>query len=64
MGQSQVKRDDAVSDTEFFVKNPELVEKSENVFNAALKELQAKNDPEAYEKACLIASEFTKEFAK
>lgn len=61
IGQSQIKRPGAVADTEFFAQNPKVVEMSEKYFDKVLAELEAKHDPEAYEKACVLQEAFTKE---
>ena len=65
IGQSQVKRPESIlTDIEFCMKHPELVEKSDIFFELALEDLISKNDPDAYEKACTLTDSFARELAQ
>lgn len=65
IGQSQVKRpENILTDIEFCTKHPELVEKCDTYFDIILSDLIAKNDPNAYENACLLTDAFAKEFTQ
>ncbi len=62
-GRSQVKSTGTVlSDIDFFLKNPEMVEKANNFFEMTYNQLKEKGYPEAYETAAQITDAFTKEF--
>ncbi len=62
-GRSQVKATDNVAgDIDFFLKNPEMVEKANHFFEMTYDQLKAKGYPEAYETATQITNAFTKEF--
>lgn len=50
------KTDNVKEDVNFGMAHPETIERSEKLFNLALAQLQAKNDPNAYEKACAIST--------
>lgn len=64
LGQSQVKRPENVAtDTEFFMKNPEIVAICDEYFEKTLEKLTADKDPQAYENACVLTDAFAKEFA-
>lgn len=57
LGRSQVsKTDNLREDVSFAYSNPKAIESSDKLFDMALKNLLAENDPEAYEKACAIAT--------
>ena len=56
-GRVQVSKPDNIKqDINFGMNNPEVMSKSDKLFEMAFKSLQADNDPEAYEKACAIAT--------
>ena len=62
LGRSQVsKADNLKSDVSFGLAHPGAIAKSDNFFNLAFSQLQAKGDPEAYEKAASMASIYAKE---
>lgn len=64
-GKSQVGQVDNVqNDVKVFGQNPQLVALSDKFFDKAYEQLCAKNDPDAYEKACLLTSEFVNECTK
>lgn len=57
LGRSQVsKTDNLKSDVAFASAYPQALSKSDKLFNMALAKLEADNDPDAYEKACSIAT--------
>lgn len=57
LGRSQVSKTDNIkSDIAFGIANPQAISKSDKLFNMALAKLEADGDPEAYEKACSIAT--------
>lgn len=57
LGRSQVsKTDNLKSDIAFGISHPEAISKSDKLFNMALAKLEADGDPDAYEKACSIAT--------
>jgi len=57
LGRSQVsKADNLKSDVDYAVANPGAIERSDKLFEMALKSLEAEGDPHAYEKACAIAT--------
>lgn len=57
LGRSQVSKTDNVKqDTSFGVSNPSKIARSDKLFEMAYKNLMAKGDPDAYEKACTIAT--------
>lgn len=62
LGRSQVsKADNIKSDVSFGLAHPNVIAKSDKFFDIAFAQLQAKGDPEAYEKAASIASVYAKE---
>ena len=63
-GKSQIKTDNISNDIAILAANPGLVEKAGIVFDKAYEGLLKKGDPEAYEKACLISSQFVNEAVK
>lgn len=63
-GQSQIKTDNIKSDMAAFCGNPQVIALSDQFFDVAYAQLQAENDPEAYEKACLYTSQFVNECVK
>ncbi len=64
-GKSQIgKVDNVQNDIATFGANPNLVALSDEFFDKAYARLCAQNDPEAYEKACLMTSEFVNECVK
>lgn len=57
LGRSQISKTDNVkSDIAFGIANPEAIERSDKLFEMAFKGLQESGDPNAYEKACAIAT--------
>lgn len=57
LGRSQVsKTDNLKEDVTFGVANPDAICKSDKLFEMAFKGLQNEGDPNAYEKACAIAT--------
>lgn len=57
LGRSQVnKTDNLKEDLTFGMANPEVMNKSDKLFNLALSKLEAQGDPNAYEKACAVAT--------
>lgn len=57
LGRSQVnKTDNLKSDVAFASAYPQAISKSDKLFNMALAKLEADGDPNAYEKACSIAT--------
>lgn len=57
LGRSQVnKADNLKTDIAFCSVHPEAVENSDKLFEIAFKGLQDSGDPNAYEKACAIAT--------
>lgn len=57
LGRSQVsKTDNNKTDVAFGVANPAAIERSDKLFEMAFKGLQESGDPNAYEKACAIAT--------
>lgn len=63
-GKSQIKADNVSNDIATFAANPNVVMLSDNFFDKAYDSLVAENDPNAYEKACLMTSEFVNECVK
>ena len=63
-GKSQIKTDSIGNDLTVLMANPKLIEKASAVFDKAYAALVKENDPEAYEKACLICSQFVVECGK
>lgn len=64
LGRSQVqKADNLKEDVKFGLANPNAIESSDKFFNMAYAQLQAKGDPEAYEKAASMASFYAKDLA-
>ena len=63
-GKSQIKADNVANDLVTFCSNPKAVELSEQFFDKAYAQLLAKKDPNAYEKACLLTSQFVAECTK
>ena len=64
VGQSQIKADNIAKDLATFKANPKLIQVADGFFDKAYAQLLASNDPYAYEKACLMTSEFVNECAK
>ena len=60
-GKSQIKADNIAGDLVAFKSNPKTIEMADKIFDKAYASLVAEKDPEAYEKACLVASQFVKE---
>lgn len=57
LGRSQVnKADNLKNDVSFGIANPKAIENSDKLFELAFNKLQSKGDPNAYEKACAIAT--------
>lgn len=57
LGRSQLsKTDNLKADVAYAMANPETISKSDKLFEMAFKELQKDEDPNAYEKACAIAT--------
>lgn len=57
LGRSQVSpTDNLKADVNFVISNQKAVENSDKLFEIAYNSLSAKGDPEAYEKACAIAT--------
>lgn len=57
LGRSQVsKTDNLKEDVAFGMANHNAISKSDKLFELAFKNLQAEGDPDAYEKACAIAT--------
>lgn len=57
LGRSQVsKSDNLKSDLTFSAEHPEILNNSDKLFELAFENLSAKGDPNAYEKACSIAT--------
>lgn len=57
LGRSQVNRTDNLqSDVAFGMANPDTIENADKLFNIAFAGLRADGDPNAYEKACAIAT--------
>ncbi len=63
-GQSQIKTDNVKGDIATFKGNPGLISMADTFFDHAYADLQAQNDPNAYEKACLMSSQFVNECVK
>lgn len=63
-GKSQIKADNIARDLALFKSNPHLVKVSDKFFDEAYERLLASNDPQAYEKACLLTSAFVNECVK
>lgn len=64
-GKSQVgKVDNIQNDIKILGQNPQLVALSDKFFDKAYEQLCAKNEPDAYEKACLMTAEFVNECGK
>lgn len=64
-GQSQIgKIDNVQNDVAAFCANPHVIQLSDSFFDKAYAQLAAENDPNAYEKACLMTSEFVNECVK
>ena len=62
-GKSQIKTDNISNDLLMLRTNPKLVELADEAFDRAYEKLTEQKDPEAYEKACMIASAFVQECA-
>ena len=60
-GKSQIKTDNISNDLLVLKTNPNVVRLADEAFDSAYERLSAQNDPEAYEKACLIANAFVQE---
>ena len=60
-GKSQIKADNIANDLVTFKSNPKAVEMADRIFDKTYASLVAEKDPEAYEKACLVASQFVRE---
>lgn len=60
-GKSQIKTDNISNDLLTLRTNPNLVKLADAAFDRAFKKLSEQKDPEAYEKACLIANAFVQE---
>lgn len=57
LGRSQVnKSDNLKSDLGFSAEHPEILSSSDKLFDLAFESLSSKGDPNAYEKACAIAT--------
>lgn len=57
LGRSQVgKTDNLQNDFSFAISNPKKIENSDKLFELAYKNLMSQGDPNAYEKACSIAT--------
>lgn len=57
LGRSQVsKTDNLKSDVAFSKEHPEILNNSDKLFELAFESLSANGDPNAYEKACAIAT--------
>lgn len=59
LGRTQVsvnKPDNIKEDIKFGMANPEAISASDKLFDLALSKLEAQGDPNAYEKACTIAT--------
>lgn len=57
LGRSQVNSTDNLkSDVKFGLANPDAIASSDKLFNIAYSQLLNENDPQAYEKACAIAT--------
>lgn len=57
LGRSQVsKTDNLQEDVSFGLAHPQAIELSDKLFNLAYDKLSAEGDPNAYEKACAIAT--------
>lgn len=57
LGRSQVNKTDNLSaDVAFAMANPETTERADKLFDVAYAQLLDKNDPDAYGKACSIAT--------
>ena len=63
-GKSQIKADNVANDLVTFCSNPKAIELSEQFFDKAYAQLVAQKDPNAYEKACLMTSQFVAECTK
>lgn len=63
-GKSQIKTDNISNDLLTLKTNPQLVKLADEAFDIAYEKLAAQNDPEAYEKACLITNAFVQECSK
>jgi len=64
-GKSQIgKVDNVQNDIAAFCGNPKAIALSDGFFDKAYAQLCAENDPNAYEKACLMTSEFVNECVK
>ena len=63
-GKSQIKADNVANDLVAFCSNPKAVELSDKFFDKAYAQLLAQKDPNAYEKACLLTSQFVAECTK
>ena len=60
-GKSQIKTDNISNDLLTLKTNPGLVRLADEAFDRAYEKLLSQNDPEAYEKACVIANAFVQE---
>ena len=60
-GKSQIKTDNISSDLLTLRTNPKLVSLADEAFDRAFSKLSEQNDPEAYEKSCVIANAFVNE---
>lgn len=60
-GKSQIKTDNISNDLLMLKTNPGIVHVADEVFDRAYEKLSASNDPEAYEKASVIANAFVHE---
>jgi len=63
-GKSQIKADNIAKDLATFCGNYKAVAISDQFFDRAYADLVAQKDPQAYEKACLMTSQFVKEYTK
>ena len=64
LGRSQVqKADNLKEDVKFGLANPNAIQSSDKFFDMAYSQLQAKGDPEAYEKASSMSALYAKELA-
>ncbi|MBP3924924.1 hypothetical protein J6E39_06755 [bacterium] len=63
LGRSQVTAPDTIeNDIKMMIENPEAIEKANKFYDMAEKVLASKGDPEAAEKATLLADAYRKEF--
>ena len=60
-GKSQIKTDNISNDLLTLRTNPNLIKLADQAFDRAFKIFSEQKDPEAYEKACLIANAFVQE---